>query len=243
LCTSVLLLARTFRGPDAAPFLKAFNLIVLAAIIGLSSCAAANATPSSTVAAAALPTAAGHVIACAMGVRRFDRVITSDLPRTQETTRDLLDTMGLQGIQPQSWPEFREMTAGSREALAALTPEAREHALNAFGQARVAAEERSQGGESVEEARARILPALDRLRGEQWNTALIIVHTLVNQVILSEALTGADEIYGHLEQGTGCISILDVGADPKDWVVRAVDVCPDTSNHWSRQSVLDRMPR
>jgi len=158
---------------------------------------------------------------CAMGVRHFDRVITSDLPRAEETARDLLDTMGLHGIQPQSWPEFREMTA--------------------FGQARVAAGERLQGGESVGEARARILPALDKLRREQWDTALIIVHTLVNQVILSEALTGGDEIYGRIEQGTGCINILDVGPGSDEWVVRAVNVCPDTSAYWSRQSVLDRL--
>jgi probable phosphoglycerate mutase len=100
-----------------------------------------------------------------------------------------------------------------------------------------------QGGESVAEARARILPALDKLRVEQWDTALIVVHTLVSQVILSEALTGADEMYGRIEQGTGCINILDVGPGADEWVMRAINVCPDTSTYWSRQSVLDRMRR
>jgi probable phosphoglycerate mutase len=146
---------------------------------------------------------------CAMGVRRFDRVITSDLPRAQQTARDLLDTMGLTGIQPQSWPELREIRSG--------------------------------GGESVEEARARILPALARLRSESWDTALIIVHTLVNEVILSDALTGTAELYGRLEQGTGCINILDIGPEPQDWVVRAINVCPDASNYWTRQSLLERL--
>jgi len=148
---------------------------------------------------------------CTMGVRRFDRVITSDLPRAQQTAGDMLDTMGLAGIQPESWPELREMQSGSREA--------------------------------IEEARARILPALARLRDESWDTALIIVHTLVNQVILSEALTGTDELYGRLEQGNGCINILDIGPGPQDWVVRAVNVCPDTSNYQSRQSLLERVRR
>jgi broad specificity phosphatase PhoE len=148
---------------------------------------------------------------CTMGVRSFDRVITSDLPRAQQTARDMLDTMGLAGIQPQSWPELREMQSGSRE--------------------------------SIEEARARIVPALARLRGESWDTALIVVHTLVNQVILSEALTGTDELFGRFEQGNGCINILDVGTAPQDWVVRAVNVCPDTFNYGSRQSLLERLRR
>jgi probable phosphoglycerate mutase len=190
----------------------------------------------------AILTARGHEQAraaaqwfCAMGVRNFDRVITSDLPRAQQTARDLLDTMGLQGIQPQSWPEFREMKAGGREALARMSPAERDHAATAYDQAQVAADERLQGGESVAEARARIVPALDKLRGEQWDTALIVVHSMVNLVILSEALTGSDVLYGHLKQGTGCINILDVGPDAGEWVVKAVNVCPDPSNYWSRK--------
>ena len=138
---------------------------------------------------------------CAMGVRRFDRVVTSDYPRAAQTARGILDDMKMQAVQPEAWAELRELEAGDA----------------------------THAGESVAAARARILPALDKLRGEEWDTALIVAHTLVDEVILSEALTGSDAAYGRIEQGNGCINILDTGPGPHEWAVRAVNVCPDTA--------------
>jgi probable phosphoglycerate mutase len=150
-----------------------------------------------------------------MGVRRFDRVISSDFPRAAQTARAILDDMKLPSVQAQGWSQLREM--------------------------RVA--DATHAGESVAEARARILPALERLRGEYWDTALIVAHTLVDEVILSEALTGSDAAFGRIEQGNGCINILDVGPGPTEWVVRAVNVCPDAALYWSRQSLADRLKK
>jgi len=152
---------------------------------------------------------------CAMGVTRFDRVISSDYPRAAQTTRGILDDMRLQAVQPQAWPELRELQVADAQ-----------HA-----------------GESVTDARARILPVLEKLRGERWDTALIVAHTLVDEVILSEALTGSDAAYGRLEQGNGCINVLDIGPGPQEWVVRAVNVCPDPALYWTRQSLADRLKR
>jgi probable phosphoglycerate mutase len=150
-----------------------------------------------------------------MGVTRFDRVITSDLPRARQTAGALLDAMRLPADRAEAWPELRELHSGMANAE----------------------------DESPSEARSRILPALVKLRGQSWDTALIIAHTLVNEVVLSEALTGTDELYGRFEQGTGCINILDLGPGPAEWVVRAINVCPDTANYWSRQSLLERLHR
>jgi probable phosphoglycerate mutase len=152
---------------------------------------------------------------CAMGVTRFDRVITSDLPRARQTAAVLFDAMRLPADRAEAWPELRELRSGVANA-----PD-----------------------ESPSDARARILPALEKLRGQSWDTALIIAHTLVNEVILSEALTGSDELYGRFEQGTGCINVLDLGPGPKEWVVRAINVCPDTASYGSRQSLLERLHR
>jgi broad specificity phosphatase PhoE len=145
-----------------------------------------------------------------MGEARFDRVVSSDLPRARQTARVLLDTLGLQQAQP-------EPMAGLRE----VDPER----------------------ESVADARERVLAVLERLRGERWDTVLIVAHTLVDQVILSEALTGSDALYGRLEQGNGCVNILDVGAGARDWVVRAVNVCPDPTLYGSRVSLQDRLKK
>jgi hypothetical protein len=73
---------------------------------------------------------------CAMGVARFDRVITSDY-RLHRPRGAVLDDMRLPGVQSQAWPALRELRV-------------------ADGQ---------HSGESVAEARARILPALEQLRG------------------------------------------------------------------------------
>jgi probable phosphoglycerate mutase len=180
---------------------------------------------------------------CRMGIRHFDRVITSDLPRTQQTAKDLLDAMGLPGVQPETWPDLREVQGGSKQQLAAMAPDELKRTAGAFLQPRVGADARLFGGESVAEARARILPAIEHLRGQQWDTVLIVAHTLTNQVILTEALTGSPELYTRLEQTTGCINILDVGAQPADWVVRAMDVCPESSRYWTRESLMDRLKR
>jgi len=227
----------------AAPPAKSLAAMVIASIVALVGCAAPpvsttpaapptaiiaapvdpcaspdNTGPQSAVAANDAPRRRIYLMRHgdaayldAQGQRVANPAIVELTEHGHEQARDLLDTMGLTGIQPQSWPELREMQSGSREA--------------------------------IEEARARVLPALARLRGESWDTALIIVHTLVNQVILSEALTGTDELYGRLEQGNGCINILDIGPGPQDWVVRAINVCPDTSNYGSRQSLLERLRR
>lgn len=145
---------------------------------------------------------------CTMGVTRFDRVITSELPRAVQTTRAILDVLPPTGVQPEPLAALREIDP-ARE-----TPEA---------------------------ARARILPTLDRLRREPWDTALIVAHTLVDEVILSEALAGSGVLYGRFEQGNGCVNVLDVGPGANDWVVRAINVCPDASLYRTRQSLQDRL--
>lgn len=150
---------------------------------------------------------------CAMGVRRFDRVISSDFPRAAQTARAILDDMNLPSVEAQGWPQLRELKLADS----------------------------THAGESLAEARARILPALEKLRGEDWDTALIVAHTLVDDVILSEALTGSSAAYGRIEQGNGCINILDVGPGSTEWVVRAVNVCPDPALYWTRQSLADRL--
>ncbi|MFD2272798.1 histidine phosphatase family protein [Undibacterium arcticum] len=78
------------------------------------------------------------------------------------------------------------------------------------------------------------MPALNTLRADpDWDTALLVLHGLVNGALISHALTGGKAHLGRLEQQPGCINVLDVGEHHDDWVVRAINVCPDLSAYQS----------
>lgn len=165
--------------------------------------------------------AAGHAFREA-GVR-FDRVITSSLPRTVETARRVLAASG-QAIEPEAWPELHEIRGGRLSAIPAN--ELRRAFTGAF-EGVVNEDQRFLGGESVGEMMDRVHPAIARLRAQaDWNTVLLVLHGGVNCAILSLALTGQRLFLGGLSQAAGCINALDVGTDPHDWVVRFVNHVP-----------------
>jgi probable phosphoglycerate mutase len=148
---------------------------------------------------------------CTMGVRRFDRVITSPLPRARQTGAQVLRRMGL-GIEAQSWSELREI--GSTAA---------------------------GGGETRAQARGRVATALARLYAERgWDTALIVAHGGINELILSDALGVGASGLSQVELDPGCINVLDLGPAAGEWVVRAVNLCPDSAAYWTRQTGRER---
>ncbi|MGJ9416158.1 histidine phosphatase family protein [Massilia sp. CMS3.1] len=165
--------------------------------------------------------AAGSTFAAA-GIT-FDRVIVSGLPRTVETAARVLAVTGQQ-IDLDTWPELHEIRGGRLSAI----PEADlKRAFTGVFEGLVAPEQRFLGGESVGEMMDRVHPALDRLRADPtWDTILLVLHGGVNCAILSLALTGQRLFLGGLAQEAGCINALDVGDDPRDWVVRFVNHVP-----------------
>jgi broad specificity phosphatase PhoE len=151
----------------------------------------------------------------------FDRVVTSGLPRTVETARIVAPS-----LEPESWPELREIEAGRLEEI----PEDQiEHAFVAAWLDIVPEDARFLGGETVGSLLDRVLAALERvLADESWDVLLAVLHGGVNRAILSYALTGGRAILGNFEQSPGCINVLDVG---DDWVVRAVNIAPTDPAH------------
>ena len=146
----------------------------------------------------------------------FDRVLASDLPRTIQTAEIVAPEHEVE-----RWPELREIRGGHLGAIP--DDELEETFVHAF-RGVVPEESRFLGGESVGELWDRVLPALDRLlAGDDWDTALAVLHGGVNRAILSYALTGRRLFLGPFEQAAGCVNILDVG---DDWIVRAVNVAP-----------------
>jgi probable phosphoglycerate mutase len=174
-----------------------------------------------------------------LGLAKFDRVISSNLPRTIETAERVLAAHG-QGGKPVEWPELRELKSGG---IAGIAPAEVPGAMTALAAHSVAPATKFIGGESIADAQARILPAIEKLRQDTtWDTALLVLHGLVNTVVLSEAVSGGPSYLGRFEQSPGCINVLDLGPTPRDWVVRAINVCPDATNYTStRLHVLEQL--
>ena len=162
----------------------------------------------------------------------FDRVITSSLPRTVETARIVAP-----GIEPEAWPELRELTGGQ---LADFAEEELEAMFNSAFKDVVLEDARFLGGETIGALYDRVIAALDRLLADDgWDAVLAVLHGGVNRAILSYALTGRRMFLGNLEQAPACINVLDVR---DDWVVRAVNVTPsDLAHRRTRSTTMEEV--
>jgi broad specificity phosphatase PhoE len=163
----------------------------------------------------------------------LDRVLTSGMPRTLETARIVAPT-----AEPESWPELREIQGGR---LSDIPADALEHEFVHAFRGVIPNDARFLRGESIGELFDRVLPAVDRLVGDDgWHTALAVCHGGVNRAILSYALTGERMFLGHFEQAPGCVNVLDLG-DGREWIVRAVNVAPYDLLHLAhRQTTMER---
>ena len=149
---------------------------------------------------------------------RFDRVVTSGLPRTLETARAVVAA-----AEPEAVPALREIESGE---LRGLDPEKVQGMMTAAFRGVVPEDARFLGGETFGELLDRVLPALDELLAdESWDTVLLVLHGAVNRAILGRALTGGRAFLGAFEQAPACINVLDVDADGR-FVVRAVGYTP-----------------
>lgn len=156
----------------------------------------------------------------------FDRLVTSGLPRTIETARIVAPA-----VEPESWPELRELAGGRLDELA---DEELEATFTGAFRGDVPLDATFLGGETAGSLLDRVLPALERLLADEtWDTVLAVLHGGVNRAILSYALTGERRLLGGFEQAPACINVLDVGAD---WIVRAVNHTPYDPLHASGRS-------
>jgi broad specificity phosphatase PhoE len=170
--------------------------------------------------------AAGQALA---GVA-FDRVVTSGLPRTLETAEVVVP-----GVVPEQWPDFVEWRGGRLDAIPRDELEQLfVGALHASGE-----EQRFLGGESLGEAFDRVLPALERLCAQEWQTALAIFHGGVNRILLSRALAGGRTYFGGFEQAPACINVLDL--DDQGWIVRTVNYIPYDPLHPARTTTMEHL--
>ena len=149
---------------------------------------------------------------------RFDRVITSGLPRTLETARTVAP-----GATIEENPALREIESGE---LRGVAPETVREMMTIAFRGVVPPETRFLGGETIGELFDRVLPEVDALLADaDWDVVLLVLHGAVNRAILGRALTGGRTFLGAFEQAPGCINVLDVD-DAGDFIVRAVAHTP-----------------
>jgi broad specificity phosphatase PhoE len=165
----------------------------------------------------------------------FDLVVTSTLPRTAETAGVVAP-----GREPQRWPEFAEWRGGR---LDDIPPDELEQVF--VGSLQIRDEgARFLGGESLGEALDRVLPAFERLVGEEWETALAIFHGGVNRILISHALAGGRTYFGNFEQAPACINVLDLGSSGNGetgWIVRTVNYIPYDPLHPARTTTMEHL--
>ena len=167
------------------------------------------------------------VVAALDGIA-LDRVLTSGLPRTLQTAAIVAPH-----AEAESWPELREIQGGR---LSEIPADALEREFVHAFRGVIPNEARFLRGESIGELFERVLPALERLVGDDsWDTALAVLHGGVNRAILSYALTGERMFLGHFEQAPACVNVLDLGQGG-EWIVRAVNVAPYDLLHLSHRS-------
>ncbi len=162
----------------------------------------------------------------------FDRVITSGLPRTDETA-----SIVAPDLEPETWPELRELETGR---LDDIPEDELERAFTHAFRDVIPEDARFLAGETIGSLFDRVLPAIDRLlAADDWDIVLAVLHGGVNRAILSRALTGGRTFLGNLEQSPACVNILDVG---DDWIVRAVNVTPyDLAHLGGRSTTMEEL--
>ncbi|HRJ67977.1 MAG TPA: histidine phosphatase family protein [Beijerinckiaceae bacterium] len=171
--------------------------------------------------------AAGRYLA-SIGAAKFDRIMSSHLPRTIETAERVMAAGAIAGTLKQV-PELREIRNGSTRSVA--TPDL-PAVLLGIAQPRVPADMKFIGGETIGEMQARVYAAVDTLlQDETWDNALLVLHSVVNSAIVSRVLGGDGAFLGRFESTAGCMHILDTAAKPGDWIVRAYNLCPNGAEY------------
>ncbi|MEZ5597059.1 MAG: histidine phosphatase family protein [Pseudomonadales bacterium] len=150
---------------------------------------------------------------------RFDKVITSNLPRTQETARIAL---GNRSLPIESIAALEEVRPGWQNVQDALTPEARRDWVALVSNPWVEAHNpaaRFLGGETFGEFEARVLPAWNAVLADRsWTTLLAVLHGAVNRLLIHTMFRLPWGEMG-IEQDNACINVIDVDDEPRPRVI------------------------
>jgi len=154
--------------------------------------------------------AAGRRQADALGVALaappFAAVYASPLARAFETARPIA---AAHRLDPVRCDDLRELDFGEADGLRFGEIEARyPNLVRAW--AKTPGSVRFPGGESLTDLRARVLPAVETIRGRHPGAAVgIVAHAGVLRVVLGDALGLPDDGFFRLDQSHGGVSVVD----------------------------------
>jgi broad specificity phosphatase PhoE len=181
--------------------------------------------------------AAGALLAAA-GVRP-DRIVHSGLPRTRRTAELVREPCAGPALEVRE--AFQEIHGGR---LRDIAPHRLRDAFSALNRGPLTAETRFLGGESLGELQARLLPAFEQLRAEaDWDCLLLVAHGVVNAALLSYLVSGGGrQVFGGWQQNPACLNLIDLGAQPGEDLLRAVNLNPtDGLQPGERRSTMEKL--
>jgi phosphoserine phosphatase len=153
----------------------------------------------------------------------FDGLITSGLPRTDQTAELVLADRDVPGGRD---PRWREIETGKLTDFAALTPEQLRDAILGSLPLELSPDCRFLAGETFGQLQERVRAAwLDLVSAPAWHHFLIVSHGIVNRALLAWLMGAPLGVVGRLEQDACCINVIDIGADLVP-LVRLVNFTP-----------------
>ena len=160
-------------------------------------------------------------LATALEPLRVASVVCSPLCRAVETATCIAAPHGLTAA---PLPAFRELSFGEWEGLTRSEAAARDPELHQRWQESPATA-RPPGGETLQEAAERTIPALKALiAGHAGEKVVLVMHNLIIRVVLCHALGAGLSTVGQMQCQPGSITIVDVRGDY--YVVRLLnDTC------------------
>ena len=150
----------------------------------------------------------------------LDRVVSSGLPRTDQTAEILVRGSGLT---IETREALREIRPGR---LADIPPESIEQAFVGAFAGSIDRETRFLGGENFGSLVDRVLACFDGLLADpSWRHLLIVAHGGVNRAILCQAMGQGLGGFGAIEQDAGGINIIDLDPGGR-CIVRLLNFTP-----------------
>ena len=166
----------------------------------------------------------------------FDKVISSGLPRTQESAEIVLERSEVTKVAIEQRSTLKELGSGTlvgatdRESLAGLM-------MDYFNQAHEPGATFLHEGELFSDAYERSVTEIETLLSEpDWHTSLVVAHEGINRLLLGWATGNGLQAIHAFEQDLACINVLDfdLGSDPTDEtkssiqrkIIKAVNMTP-----------------